>query len=167
MELKQILVPIDFSDVTGAVLSVAARMARAFDARLCILHTESPPASALGYGLDPNLMAIGSASGEAEAMKRQFEEDRKALAVLQEQIAGGGVEAETRLLEGPTADTILRVAKETEADLIVMGSHTHGALYHLLVGSVRESILSEADVPVLVVPERCTVSDGDGEKDAS
>lgn len=153
MEWKRILAAIDFSDVTGAVISTAGRLAKRLDARMCILHTESPPAAALGYGVDPNLMTAGWGANIEAAVERQVREDEKALSVLQEQLAGGGLEVETRLAEGSAVETILKAVAEFEADLVVVGSHSHGAFYHLVVGSVREALVAKAQTPVLVVPE--------------
>jgi len=55
-------------------------------------------------------------------------------------------------IQGSIPDEILALAREHGATLIVMGSHGHGALYHLLVGSVTTAILKEAPCPVLIVP---------------
>ena len=46
------------------------------------------------------------------------------------------------------------MARETGADLVIMGSHGHGALYHLFTGSVVTGVLRRIDCPVLVVPLR-------------
>jgi nucleotide-binding universal stress UspA family protein len=53
---------------------------------------------------------------------------------------------------GHTADELLRMAAELEAGLIVVGSHGHGGLHHLLVGSVTETLLRQSMIPVMVVP---------------
>ena len=57
-------------------------------------------------------------------------------------------------LHNMVVDKILQEAKKLDASLIVMGSHGHGALYHLLVGSVTEGVLKGTACPVLVVPAR-------------
>ena len=49
-------------------------------------------------------------------------------------------------------DRILHEATEQDAGLIVMGSHGHGAIYNLLVGSVAEGVLKGVSCPVLIVP---------------
>jgi nucleotide-binding universal stress UspA family protein len=63
---------------------------------------------------------------------------------------------ETRLSQGDAPDQILRTAGEVGADLIVMGTHGRTGLGRLLMGNVAESVLPEANCPVLVVktPER-------------
>lgn len=52
---------------------------------------------------------------------------------------------------GTPAYEILRAADKTKADLIVMGSHGHGAIGSLLLGSVTQKVLAAAKVPVLVI----------------
>ena len=55
-------------------------------------------------------------------------------------------------IQGPAVEKILHTATEQDAGLIMMGSHGHGALYELLVGSVTAGVLKGAQCPVLVVP---------------
>jgi nucleotide-binding universal stress UspA family protein len=55
---------------------------------------------------------------------------------------------------GLPADEILAAAKERDAGLVMMGSHGHGALYHLFTGSVVTGVLKKTDRPVMVVPLR-------------
>jgi len=58
---------------------------------------------------------------------------------------------ETRLRQGDSAEEILSLAAELGCDLIVMGTHGRSGLGRLLMGSVAELVLAEADCPVLVV----------------
>lgn len=62
-----------------------------------------------------------------------------------------GVTAEGQVVEGSTSDELIAVAKEQEADLIVMGSHGRRGMQRLFLGSVAESVVRTAPVPVLVV----------------
>ncbi|MGB8339952.1 MAG: universal stress protein, partial [Chthoniobacterales bacterium] len=54
--------------------------------------------------------------------------------------------------EGTVVEEILKTSREISADLIVMGSHGHGSVYNLLVGSVTEGVLKAGKRPVLLVP---------------
>jgi nucleotide-binding universal stress UspA family protein len=58
---------------------------------------------------------------------------------------------ECRVAEGPVADAILQVARETGCDVIVMGTHGRTGLVRLLVGSVAEQVVRHAPCPVLTV----------------
>ncbi|NUQ56718.1 MAG: universal stress protein [Dehalococcoidia bacterium] len=55
--------------------------------------------------------------------------------------------------DGPVPDTILSVAEDTHADLIAMSTHGHGAMRHLLAGSVALDVLGHSPVPLILV--RC------------
>ena len=57
-------------------------------------------------------------------------------------------------IQGPIVDKVLDEADKHGADLIVVGSHGHGALFEFLVGSVTSGILRASKCPVLVVPAR-------------
>ena len=60
---------------------------------------------------------------------------------------------EVEVATGPPADTIVRMAHERGADLIVMGTHGHTGLRHVLLGSVAEQVVRLAPCPVLTVKE--------------
>jgi nucleotide-binding universal stress UspA family protein len=53
---------------------------------------------------------------------------------------------------GGIHETIIREAKDRDAELVVMGSHGNGAVYHLVVGSVAEGVLKGLGLPVVLVP---------------
>jgi nucleotide-binding universal stress UspA family protein len=63
---------------------------------------------------------------------------------------------EVQVVTGDPADVIVHFAQERGADLIVMGSHGHTGLRHLLLGSVAEKVLRHAPCPVLIVRHTCT-----------
>lgn len=72
--------------------------------------------------------------------------------VIQE-LAKDGVKAEREVLEGPTAEAILRVAEVRNAELIILGARGRGSLKGLLLGSVTHKVIQHAKCPVLVVRE--------------
>jgi nucleotide-binding universal stress UspA family protein len=62
-----------------------------------------------------------------------------------------GVNIESMVVEGYPSAAIIDVAEKKSADLIVMGSHGRSGLKRLWIGSVAESVVREAPVPVLIV----------------
>jgi len=56
--------------------------------------------------------------------------------------------------EGKANEIILRVAKEWEADLIVLGTHGRTGISHLIMGSVAEHVIRHAKIPVMVIPSK-------------
>ena len=95
-------------------------------------------------------IAHGSYNGYVEVIRR----NDAAIGELWAAIQADPELAESTALfvQGSTAETIVRKATEIDADLIVVGSHGHGAMYQLLVGSVSEAVLRQSEIPVLVVP---------------
>jgi nucleotide-binding universal stress UspA family protein len=74
------------------------------------------------------------------------------LAKWQEEIARDGIKVSLHEPTGIVAEEILNQANELNADLIVMGTHGHGAMYNLLVGSATKGVLKHSSPPVLLVP---------------
>jgi nucleotide-binding universal stress UspA family protein len=66
-------------------------------------------------------------------------------------LAAEGVAAEARVATGEPAPTIVAVARERGADLVVMATHGHREMRHLLMGSVTEDVVRSGAVPVLLV----------------
>lgn len=67
-----------------------------------------------------------------------------------EEFPGGKPVAD--IVEGSPAATIIKVAKDENVDLIVMGSHAHSALNNLFIGSVADKVVNRSTTPVLLVP---------------
>ncbi|MCK5884668.1 MAG: universal stress protein [Bacteriovoracaceae bacterium] len=156
--MKKILIAIDFSQITKQVVEVAKYHAKLSDSEVCIIHTEEPPVAPMGVGpnyilfpvnVDTEDVYVGSMS---EVKNQEKERSRTRLNEIKIYLEESGVKATAIQLTGETADKVLEEADRFMADLIVIGAHDHGALYHLFFGSVRESLINKAKCPVLVVP---------------
>ena len=160
--MKCILVPIDFSDVTSPVIDLARQLAKALSAEIHLVHvkelTAAPTPGTLGYGLAgmPELAPMtGVPVPGFEPMQEATSEDEgqtSKLAKWQEEIARDGIKVSLHEPTGTVAEEILNQADELNADLIVMGTHGHGAMYNLLVGSTTKGVLKNSTRPVLLVP---------------
>jgi nucleotide-binding universal stress UspA family protein len=142
--MKIILAPVDFSDVTDAVVQAAGEIAKAFQASLYLLHIAPPDPYFVGYEPGPQTVR--------DTIAQQIHKEQHQLQELESQVKGKGYDVHALLVQGATTEKILQEAKRLEADMIVVGSHGHGALQKLLVGSVAEGILRKAPCPVLIVP---------------
>jgi nucleotide-binding universal stress UspA family protein len=90
-----------------------------------------------------------------ESMPEIIPEDERQtsqLAKWQEEIAHDGIKVSLQEPTGVVAEEILNQADELNADMIVMGTHGHGAMYNLLVGSATKGVLKHSTHPVLLVP---------------
>jgi nucleotide-binding universal stress UspA family protein len=161
-KMKCILVPIDFSDVTPLVIDLARHLAKPLAAEIHLIHvkqfTAATAPGTLGYGLAgmPELAPMsGLPIPGFEPMPETIAEDegqRAKLAGWQEKIARDGIKVSLHQPSGAVAEEILEQADEINADLIVMGTHGHGAMYKLLVGSATKGVLKHSTRPVLLVP---------------
>ena len=112
----------------------------------------------LGYGLAgmPELAPMpGVPVAGFEPMPEaiaESEDEKSRLARWQAEMAQQGVKITLHEPIGAVAEEILKQADAVNADLIVMGTHGHGAIYNLLVGSATKGVLKRATRPVLLVP---------------
>jgi nucleotide-binding universal stress UspA family protein len=145
IQLKQILVATDFSEVSTAAIDYGRDLARTFGTSLRLLHVmENPflrPSPA-----DPHTL---KAAALRHLMDRLTDEDREALHAT----------AALETSDDPAGE-IVKQAKTHAVDLIVLGTHGRGGVAHLLLGSVAEKVVRTAPCPVLTVrhPERACIA---------
>ena len=143
---NNILAPIDFSDVTNAVVDHAALLARALGAKVWLIHTAVPEPDFVGYEVGPEYIRDSAA--------RHLRDEHQKLGECQEKLREIDVNVTAMLVPGDAVEKILQEAQRLEIDWIVLGSHGYGALYNLLAGSVCQGVLSKAQCPVVIVPSR-------------
>jgi nucleotide-binding universal stress UspA family protein len=140
----KIMVAVDFSDACAAVLAVAKNYARFLPAELWLIHVAPPDPEFVGYEPGPQYVR--------DRVAKEFHQEHQELQRHAAELRDAGVNATPLLVQGRTAEAILKEGERLGADLIIVGSHGHGAVYHMLVGSVTEGVLHRAKCPVLVVP---------------
>jgi nucleotide-binding universal stress UspA family protein len=144
--MKTILVPVDLSYATARLCDAACLLARQLPARLLLLHVVQTPPFLMNdyYWIDTGFMNEVVAAGEKIAKRR--------LETLARRCAKGNVEIATVLARGKPISRIIEQAGMGKAAYIVIGSHGHGAVFDLLMGSTTQGVLRRAHCPVLVVP---------------
>src|SRR5207248_5580298 len=138
---------------------LARQLAKALNAEIHLVHVKELTAAgrpgALGYGLAgmPELAPMsGIPVPGFESMPETLPEDEgqtSKLAKWQEEIAQDGIKVSLYEPTGTVAEELLNEADELNADLIVMGTHGHGAMYNLLVGSAAKAVLKHSSRRVL------------------
>lgn len=105
-------------------------------------------------GVVDGALAIGNVDAGVFPEQAAFEAKKSMKDFLEHMVKdlGHGIDVELFTPEGEVKDTILKLADEWDATLIVAGTHGRKGLNRLLMGSVAESILRDAHVPVVVVP---------------
>lgn len=144
--MKTLLVCVDFSDGTDRLLAQAARLAWTFDERIVLLHVAQPEPEFVGFEPGPDTVR--------QQMAAQFHRERQRIQAEGEDLREEGLSVETLCVQGPTAATILDHIERLGADMVLLGTHGHGALHHLLAGSVCQAVIQKATCPVLLVPSR-------------
>lgn len=141
MKLARILVPIDFSESSLAALDFASKLAAADAATLLLAHVQVSQAD---FAPSPD-----SEAGRDYALPSQHEPGKRELESLRP--ACPGIACHYYLLSGDPADALLNFAAVQNIDLIVVGSHGHGPMAQLLLGSVARHLAEKADTPVITV----------------
>lgn len=141
-----ILVAVDLSPASENVVEAAGRIAKLTGATVYILHAAEPEPDFVGYDAGPEVVR----TQVAQELRREHR-DVQALA---EKLRNDGIDATALLVRGPTVETTLKEAESLKAELIVVGTHGHGAVYDVLVGSYSAGIIRRSKLPVLVVPIR-------------
>jgi nucleotide-binding universal stress UspA family protein len=143
ISLKKILVADDFSPHSEVALQYAAEFARAFQADVMVCHVVE------GAGLLSQLPPGGEAYFPPNLTEIQERAAREQLAGRLPQF--GLPAAAVQVPVGKPFVEIVRLAKEEDADLLIIGTHGRGAIAHALLGSVAERIVRKAPCPVLTV----------------
>ncbi|HEX9614633.1 MAG TPA: universal stress protein [Bacteroidota bacterium] len=143
IELKRILVPIDFSEHSRKALQYAIPFAQQFGASIDLVYVVEPTV----YPADFSFGQVGFPAIEDELRKRGAEE----LDGLVRKDIGKRVEARRAVRTGKAFYEILLYAKEENVDLILIATHGHTGIEHVLFGSTAEKVVRKAPCPVLIV----------------
>lgn len=143
--MKTIVVLVDLTAGSGAILEQAKLLAKAFGSSITLMHVVPPRPTVVDIGLV-------SATLISEPTKEDWNADQKELLKLRDSLIAEGIPATAEQYQEASVDRVLSESGRLKADLIVMGSHHHSALYDLLVGSITHDVLKRATCPVLVVP---------------
>jgi nucleotide-binding universal stress UspA family protein len=144
IDLKRILLPTDFSKYSRAAVAYAAAFADKFGAEIHLLHVVQNVAVFLPDMVNvmpPVMPSFEQMTGAVrDAMRKLIAEEKLERFQVHQEI-----------VEGTPFYEIIRLAKEKDIDLIIMGTHGHSGLTHVLLGSVSEKVVRKAPCPVLTV----------------
>jgi len=145
-KLKQILVPIDFSDCSRKALRYAVPVAERFGAQILLL-----------YVIETNVLPAELGFMPSEMKRARIDSAEKALEELAqrtEQALGTHFVRQTTVRNGIPWQEITAAAQALDVDLIVLSTHGYTGIKHILMGSTAERVVQHAPCPVLVVRER-------------
>ncbi len=142
IQIRQILVPIDFSDHAKPVMEWARELAKEHGSKLILLHA---------YHLPVEFQQLEGAYLPPEFWTNVKTEAQQSLDEYAAEIGRQGVEVEAVVREGYPATVIEEEAERLGADLIVIGTRGLSGLKHMLLGSIAERVVQRAPCPVLTV----------------
>ena len=142
----KLLVALDLSESTELIMKEAEEVAKKMSAQVWILHNAEPAPDVLEFRADPQ--------AARDSLAEKFHREHRQIQEIAKRLRKEGLEATALLVHGPTVEVILKEASDLDVDMIVVGSHGRGAVFHLIMGSVSEGILHKSRCPVLIVPTR-------------
>lgn len=144
MSYQNILVPIDGSDTSLAVIPHVAEFAKQFNSKIIIAEVMT---------LDPYVAAkylAGEQSNLLIERARKYSQDN--LENAKQKFAEAGVEVSTELLEGEKIPkTIAQAIEKLNIDLVILSSHGRSGVQKFILGSVAQKLITELSIPVMVV----------------
>ena len=147
LNFKRVLVTTDFSEAGDAAIPHAFRVAGDHGAEVVLCHViETPPT--------PNPLYSHYTPTELFRPEARLKAEQQAHEALRARVPKdaplAGVPFRTRVVDGEPVARILEVAREEEADLLVIATHGRTGLKHFFLGSVVERVIRQAHCPVLV-----------------
>jgi universal stress protein A len=144
-DISKVLVPIDFSDYSKSALKYAVNFVKLFKASLILVYVVEP----VIYPPDFSMGQIAIPSVDLDMDKRAIEELNK----LAEQEIPSEIKVKSIVKTGKPFIEIIETASEEDIDLIIIATHGHTGVEHILFGSTAEKVVRKAPCPVLTLRE--------------
>jgi nucleotide-binding universal stress UspA family protein len=142
IEVRRILVPVDFSAHARPIIEWAAHLAKEHGSRVILLHA---------YHLPVEFQQLEGAYLPQDFWANVKSEAEQSLAAYRDELTPQGLDVDVVVREGYPATVIEEEAERQHADLIVIGTRGLSGLKHLLLGSIAERVVQKAPCPVLTV----------------
>jgi nucleotide-binding universal stress UspA family protein len=154
---EKILVPLDGSGNSVRALDIAVQIAKKFGGRIALIYVYSvtvrPIVIPEPTTLTPPGVPVITPAEVSKVAEAARETSMRILSDGEEEVKTEGIHVETMLKEGHVAQEIIKVARENQFDLIVMGPRGMSKIKEILLGSVSDTVLRNAPCPVLVVKQ--------------
>jgi nucleotide-binding universal stress UspA family protein len=148
----RILVAIDLKPGTDRLLAEAQRYANALDAIVNIVHIADPVSDFVRYTKGAHEVKDYNDTLRDDQAK-EFHLEHRQVDAIAEKMRASGIRVDQALtVQGPTLEKLLKEASKFDTDLLIFGSHHHGALYRLWYGDVAIDAIKQAPCALLVVP---------------
>ncbi|MEI6691457.1 MAG: universal stress protein [Chlorobium sp.] len=154
----KLLVAIDFSELADRVILAAEKLAKTVKAQVFLLHVIPPPSPIIDAppeveAFRPSEEIFRNKKFPPSSPLFDFPESTK-LTEFAEQLQVSGIDTAIIVEQNDEVTAIIEASEKNGVDMIMLGSHGHGALFHLLIGSVSEGVIRRATCPVIIVPSK-------------
>ncbi|MCC6048533.1 MAG: universal stress protein [Thermodesulfobacterium sp.] len=143
VEIRTILVPVDFSEVAPILAKWAKGFAKQLNAKIILTYVLEDLSTYEGIFVDRKTLT--------ELENTLYEGAKKSMEDFLKEHFSDFPDVEPVLEKGDVVETILRVAQEKGADLIVIGTHGRKGLDRILFGSVAEGVVKNSPIPVVTL----------------
>lgn len=142
--IQHILFPTDGSFSSGDVEAYVINMAKNFQARVTVLHA---------YEFLEVLPVYETPYAFLDELESYLKDQSKEITQKTEaRFLEAGIQVQSLIIKGDPGLSIVQAVENQSCDLIIMGSHQHGAVRRFLLGSVSNYVIHHAPCPVLMVP---------------
>jgi nucleotide-binding universal stress UspA family protein len=146
MDIKHILLPVDFSEFSTVAFETALEIAGKTSAEITLLHV---------------IESVYGFATEVEAMDEELEKNAtknlQSLKSIKSNSDYSSINVKTLVLKGKTVPKIVHQIRSSEPGLVIMGSKGKTGLEKIFFGSISSRVMLESPVPVLVLPEMDSV----------
>jgi len=141
-KVQKIIYPTDGSKTAKKALEFAAHIAKDTKAEIIVLSVADAKLRGFPRAMEPQMMQELKKEAQkiAEKARKELEKD--------------GLKVQAMTAEGSPSEEIVRLARKEKADLIVMGTHGITGLARVIIGSVADHVIREAQCPVVLVPAK-------------
>ncbi|MEI7825796.1 MAG: universal stress protein [Chlorobiaceae bacterium] len=149
----KLLVAIDFSELADRIIGEAEKFAKTLSAKVCLLHVIPPSSPVIELLPDVETLLPREDPPVNENSQHLSETPESAkLLTIAIKLQQNGIDTTVIIAQNDEVTAIIEESEKNSVDMIMLGSHGHGALFHLLIGSVSEGVIRRASCPVIIVP---------------
>jgi nucleotide-binding universal stress UspA family protein len=153
--MKKVLIALDYDPTAQKIAEEGFLLATQMSAEVILMHVVSDPVNYAALSYSP-IMGFTGYEGEGYMQMEMSDGLKKAsehfLAKAKHHL--GDTNIKTLVTEGDFASAILQAAKDVQADIIIMGTHSKKWLEKIVMGSVAESVLRQTTVPLFIIPTK-------------
>lgn len=153
--MKKVLIALDFDPSAQTVAETGYELAKAMNAHVTLLHVVSDATYYSSLNYSP-IMGFDTFSNmdivQTDAITELQEAAKEFLQKSKQHLGDEAIDTITR--GGDFGDSIIDVAADINADIIVMGTHSRRGLEKILMGSVAEKVLRKSAVPLFIIPTK-------------